>query len=124
MRILLVDDHVDFATSLSLLLQNAGHEVRIAHDASEALAVARELAPDVAFLDLSLPKMSGYELARALHDQPKSAHTVLVALSGSGQAADRLRSQEAGFALHLVKPVEFQGIQTVLRNLEATAKVR
>ena len=116
-RILLVDDNVDFATSLALLLQNLGHEVRIAHDAPEALAAARELKPEFAFLDLGLPQISGYDLARALRAQPETAATVLIALVGWGQARDRQRSQEAGFALHLVKPVELQSIQAVLASL-------
>jgi two-component system, sensor histidine kinase len=120
-RILLVDDNVDFAASLALLLQNLGHTVRVAHDAAAALAAARELKPEFAFLDLGLPQVSGYDLARALRAQPESAATVLVALSGWGQARDRQRSQEAGFALHLVKPVELQNIQTVLASLVRTA---
>jgi len=66
---------------------------------------------------LGLPQISGYDLARALQAQPESAGTVLIALSGWGQARDRQRSQEAGFALHLVKPVELQNIQTVLASL-------
>ncbi len=116
-RILLVDDNVDFATSLALLLQNLGHEVRIAHDAPQALETARELKPEFAFLDLGLPQISGHELARALRAQPECASTVLIALSGWGQAGDRQRSQEAGFAMHLVKPVELQSVQAVLTSL-------
>jgi two-component system, sensor histidine kinase len=116
-RILLVDDNVDFATSLALLLQSGGHDVRVAHDAEQALEVARDLKPEVGFLDLGLPKVSGYDLARALRAQPESAGCVLVAVSGWGQARDRLRSQEAGFSLHLVKPVEFQSIEAVLSTL-------
>jgi CheY-like chemotaxis protein len=91
--------------------------VRIAHDAPEALVVARELRPEFAFLDLGLPQISGYELARSLRTQPESAATVLIALSGWGQARDRQRSQDAGFSLHLVKPVELQSIQAVLSSL-------
>jgi signal transduction histidine kinase/ActR/RegA family two-component response regulator len=116
-RILLVDDNVDFATSLSLLLEAIGHQVRTAHDAAEALVVARELKPEVGFLDLGLPEVSGYDLARQLRAQPESAHTVLVAVSGWGQARDRERSREAGFSLHLVKPVELQSIQAALSTL-------
>ena len=119
-RILLVDDNVDFATSLALLLQNSGHEVEIAHDAERALDVARELEPEIAFLDLGLPKMDGYDLARALRAQPENADCVLVAVSGWGQAHHRLRSQEAGFALHLMKPVEIQKIEAALSTLLKT----
>jgi CheY-like chemotaxis protein len=116
-RILLVDDNVDFATSLALLLQAIGHEVRVAHDAARALAVAKELKPEFGFLDLGLPDVSGYDLARSLRAQPESAQIVLVAVSGWGQARDRERSRDAGFALHLVKPVELQSIQAALTTL-------
>jgi CheY-like chemotaxis protein len=116
-RIMLVDDNVDFAMSLALLLETLGHSVSVAHDASEALAIANERAPDFAFLDLGLPRVSGYELARKLRANPATARTVLIALSGWGQQQDRERSKEAGFALHLVKPIELQGIEAALRTL-------
>jgi two-component system, sensor histidine kinase len=116
-RILLVDDNVDFAISLALLLESQGHEVRVAHDAEGALTAARELKPEIAFLDLGLPKVSGYDLARRLREQAETADAVLVALSGWGQASDRARSREAGFALHLVKPVDFRNIEAVLSTL-------
>jgi len=116
-RIMLVDDNVDFATSLALLLQTLGHEVRVAHDASEALAIAVKFAPEFAFLDLGLPRVSGYELARQLRANPATERIVLIALSGWGQQQDRDRSREAGFALHLVKPIELQGVEAALRTL-------
>lgn len=116
-RILLVDDNVDFAMSLALLLETLGHSVSVAHDASEALAIASEQAPEFAFLDLGLPRVSGYDLARQLRANPATANTVLIALSGWGQQQDRERSKEAGFALHLVKPIELQGIEAALRTL-------
>ncbi len=116
-RILLVDDNVDFATSLALLLQTLGHEVCVAHDAGEALAIAAKFAPEFAFLDLGLPRVSGYELARALRADPATERIVLIALSGWGQQQDRERSREAGFALHLVKPIELQGVEAALRTL-------
>jgi signal transduction histidine kinase len=116
-RILLVDDNVDFATSMSMLLQALGHDVRTASDALEALTIAREHKPEFAFLDLGMPRISGYELARRLRAEPETAGIVLIALSGWGQARDRERSREAGFALHLVKPVELQNIEAVLATL-------
>jgi signal transduction histidine kinase/ActR/RegA family two-component response regulator len=121
-RILLVDDNVDFATSLSFLLQSVGHQVGIAHNANAALAVARELKPEIGFLDLGLPDVSGYELARALRTQPETANTLLVAVSGWGQQRDRERSREAGFALHLVKPVELTSIENVIATLDTASK--
>jgi CheY-like chemotaxis protein len=116
-RILLVDDNVDFATSMSSLLQGMGHEVRIAHNAAEALEIARELRPDLGFLDLGLPDKSGYELATELRAHPETAATVLVAVSGWGQPRDRERTRNAGFALHLVKPVELQSIRAAIETL-------
>jgi CheY-like chemotaxis protein len=116
-RIMLVDDNVDFATSMAMLLQGLGHEVLMAHDALEALSIAREHTPEFAFLDLGMPRVSGYELARRLRSEPETAGIVLIALSGWGQARDRERSREAGFALHLVKPVEVQNIEAVLKTL-------
>ena len=116
-RVLLVDDNVDFATSLKFLLESLGHDVRMAHDAAEALSVARELRPELGFLDLGLPDMSGYELAGKLREQPETASTVLVAVSGWGQPRDRERSRAAGFALHLVKPVELKSVEAAIATL-------
>jgi CheY-like chemotaxis protein len=117
LRILLVDDNADFATSLSILLQSLGHDVRVAHDARAGVAVAREFAPHFAFLDIGLPEINGYQLAGQLRSHPTTERTTLVAVSGWGQLKDRVRSQEAGFALHLVKPIELEQIRTVLNGL-------
>lgn len=116
-RILLVDDNVDFARSMSILLERAGHRVGIAHDATSALAVARELRPEIGFLDIGLPGINGYELAGMLRSQPESSATVLVAVSGWGQPSDRERSREAGFALHIVKPVEVDKMLAAVAEL-------
>lgn len=116
-RILLVDDNVDFAASLALLLQGMGHDVQVAHDATTALSTAAEFSPEFAFLDIGLPLINGYELARRLKTSPACAETVLIAISGWGQEQDRLQAEQAGFALHLVKPVEFNRIQSVLDSL-------
>ena len=104
-RILVVDDNVDAANTLALLLQSAGHVVRTEHSAQAALAAAGPEEFDVILLDIGLPDMSGHELARALKQQPRSAGALLVAVSGYGQEQDRRMSQQAGFAAHLVKPV-------------------
>jgi two-component system, sensor histidine kinase len=116
-RILLVDDNVDFATSLAMLLEGLGHVVRVAHNGGEGIEVAADLQPEIAFLDIGLPVMSGYELARRLRALPASKDTVLVALSGWGQEDDRRRSREAGFAAHLVKPVELHKIESILEAM-------
>ncbi|MGH8496933.1 MAG: ATP-binding protein [Gammaproteobacteria bacterium] len=116
-RILLVDDNVDYATSLGLLLSGLGHDVRLAHDAASALDTAGEFRPEFAFLDIGLPSVSGYELALRLRALPATAATVLVAVTGWGQEKDRRRAEEAGFDRHLVKPVELETIQSVLSSL-------
>jgi signal transduction histidine kinase/CheY-like chemotaxis protein len=114
-RILLVDDNVDFATSLCTLLENLGHEVKVTHDAPEALAAAVGFRPDFAFLDIGLPTMDGYELARRLVKR-LSSDLNLVAISGWGQKEDRRRASEAGFAWYLVKPVDLASIRSILES--------
>ncbi|MGH8195659.1 MAG: ATP-binding protein [Woeseiaceae bacterium] len=117
-RILLVDDNVDFATSLSFLLQEMGHEVCVAHDAREALDRATDFRPDFAFLDIGLPIVDGYELARKLQAL-LHADIPLVAISGWGQEEDRRKAKEAGFAWYLVKPVQLDSIRSALDTLAA-----
>lgn len=92
-----------------MLLQDLGREVRLAHDATQGI--------EIALLDLGLPDISGFELARELRANPRTAQTVLIAVSGWGQARDRDRSREAGFALHLVKPIDVGGIAAALSAL-------
>jgi signal transduction histidine kinase/CheY-like chemotaxis protein len=105
-RVLVVDDNVDAADSLALLLRLEGQEVQVAYEGPSALALAEAGPPALAFLDLGMPKMDGYELARAFRASPALKGTVLVAVTGWGQPEDRQRTREAGFDHHLVKPVE------------------
>lgn len=105
-RILVVDDNRDGAEMLSALLTGHGHEVQIANSPSEALSLAGDFRPRIAIVDIGLPVMDGYMLGRELRTRLGSATPVLVALSGYGQEQDKRRSEEAGFALHLVKPVD------------------
>lgn len=105
-RILVVDDNIDAAESLGTMLAYSGHDVRVAHGGAEALTAAREFAPNVMILDLGMPEMDGYAVARAVRSDPKIASTRLIALSGYGQADDRRRTADVGFDEHLVKPVE------------------
>jgi signal transduction histidine kinase len=105
-RVLVVDDNVDAASSAAMLLRFLGHEVQTAHDGAAALAAATSFVPDVALLDIGLPGMSGYELARALRARPEFRTLTLVALTGYGNEEDRRKSIEAGFNRHLVKPVD------------------
>ncbi len=105
-RIMLVDDNVDSVETMADLLVSLGHDVRIAHNGFDALEIAREFAPEIAFLDIGMPGMSGYDLARRLKELPELAGTILVAVTGWGQEKDRQLSREAGFDHHLVKPVK------------------
>ncbi|HEV3445035.1 MAG TPA: ATP-binding protein [Gemmataceae bacterium] len=104
-RILVVDDNVDAAESSAVLLRFIGHEVKVAHDGPSALAAARAFHPEIILLDIGLPGMNGYDVARALRAQPEFQTTVLAAVTGYGQQEDVRRSREAGFDHHLTKPL-------------------
>ncbi len=105
-RVLVVDDNVDSARGTALILSRNGHEVRVAYDGPGAVAAAQEFLPEFVLLDIGLPGMDGYEVARHLREDANLAGLTLVAVSGYGQESDRRRSQEAGFDQHLVKPVD------------------
>ncbi len=113
-RVLVVDDNPDAAESLSMLLRLEGHDVRVAEDGRSALELASAFEPSVALLDIGLPGMSGYDVARALRNDPKTARCKLIALTGWGQDADRRRSAEAGLDHHLVKPLELDALKRLL----------
>jgi PAS domain S-box-containing protein len=117
-RVLVVDDNQDAADSLALLLRLGNHEVRVAYDGPSALNLAREFRPALAFLDIGMPGMDGYDLARLLRQQLGQEGPLLVALTGWGQEEDRKRSVAAGFDHHLVKPVEPEALREVLAGLE------
>jgi signal transduction histidine kinase len=114
-RVLVVDDNEDAAFLFSEALRKLGHKVDVAHDGPTALAVARERPPEIAFLDIGLPVMDGYELGRRLKEL--GVEVKLVAVTGYGNSSDRVRSREAGFDLHLVKPVDLAAIQDALAKL-------
>jgi PAS domain S-box-containing protein len=116
-RMLVVDDNVDSAESMAVLLRLHGHEVRLAYDGQSALEEAHAFRPDVMFLDLDLPKMDGCEVARRLRLEPAMRDMTLVAMTGYGREEDRQRTQEAGFQLHLVKPVDFNKVEELLSSL-------
>jgi PAS domain S-box-containing protein len=114
--ILVVDDNEDAADTLKTSLEAAGHVVHVAHDGPSALKLAGEIIPDVAVLDIGLPVMDGYELARQLRAQRGLAQLPLIAISGYGQESDQIRSRAAGFQAHLVKPVDPGQIELMLRG--------
>lgn len=122
-RILVVDDNQDSAQSLGMLLKLMGNEVRLAYDGPSALAVLQEFSPTMALLDIGLPGMTGYELARKIRGTPRFQNVLLVAQTGWGQDEDRRRSAEAGFDAHLVKPVDPAVLQELLQNLKPGSHV-
>lgn len=117
LRMLIVDDNVDTAEGLAILLRLNGHEIRTAYDGPSALALAAEYAPEVILQDIGLPGMNGYEMARRLRQHPATARSLLVAVSGYGQADDMSRSQAAGFDHHLVKPVDFDELGSLFASV-------
>lgn len=120
-RILVVDDNVDTAAGLSRLLKRRGYVVEVAHDGMTALKKAYTFLPAVVLLDIGLPGMDGYEVARRLRAEPTAAGAVILALSGYGQEDDRANSRAAGFDQHLVKPIDFGVLQTLLGEFLRTS---
>jgi signal transduction histidine kinase/CheY-like chemotaxis protein len=113
-RVLVVDDNVDAAEMLCELLEGLGHAAAVAHDGVAALDVASSFRPDIALLDIGLPVMDGYELARKLRERPGGAALRLIAVTGYGQDGDRARAREAGFDHHLIKPIELDVLISLL----------
>jgi CheY-like chemotaxis protein len=113
-RILVVDDLLSQAKSLAILLQRRGHDVRIAHDGPHALHILQEFAADVALVDIGLPGMDGYSLARRIREQQRFKSMLLVAQTGWAREDDRLRSHEAGFDYHLAKPIDHHRLHEIL----------
>jgi CheY-like chemotaxis protein/two-component sensor histidine kinase len=116
-RVLVVDDNVDAAVSLGMLLKLAGQEVRVAYDGPAALRQAIDFRPELVLLDIGMPGMDGYEVCRRLRREATLSGTTVVALTGWGQDEDRRRSHEAGFDHHIVKPVEPGALQRLLDEL-------
>jgi two-component system, sensor histidine kinase len=109
-RILVVDDNVDSAESMAVLLRLKGYDVLTLHTGERVLATARGFRPDVMLLDIGLPEMTGYDVARAVRAAPDGAAVKLVAVSGYGRTEDRERARLAGFDEHLMKPVDFDAL--------------
>ena len=116
-RVLIVDDNVDTADSMAILLTTMGHEVRAAYNGASAVETAEHFRPDVVLLDLGMPGLNGYETAHYIREETWGKDTVVVAVTGWGSHADHQRSLDAGFDYHLTKPVDPE----VLRKLVAAA---
>jgi PAS domain S-box-containing protein len=123
-RVLVVDDNQDAASSLALLLQIAGHQTFRAHDGPTALEAAAQHRPDIVLLDIGLPTLNGYEVCRRIREQPWGRDMLLIALTGWGQDEDRRKSHDAGFDGHLVKPVDYAALTTLLDSMVTTTKAR
>lgn len=119
LRVLLVDDNPDSADGLAMLLELQGHETRVAYDGETALESARTFRPHAALLDIGMPHMDGYELARRLRAAPETKDTMLVAMTGWGQEEDLRKGREAGFAHHLVKPFDPSAVEELLADLHS-----
>jgi two-component system OmpR family response regulator len=118
LRILIVEDDPDTADSMAILLRLYAYDVSVACDGVVALQVALEKQPDVVLLDLGLPKLNGWQLAKQLRSQISGKRPLLIAISGYGRESDQMRSQDAGIDMHLVKPVEPEMLQQVLKRFE------
>jgi PAS domain S-box-containing protein len=114
LKVLVVDDNVDAAETLATVLEMTGRRTRTVHEGAQVLEAARDFSPDVVLLDIGLPGMSGYEVARQLRADPKFSHTVLMAVTGWGSEDDRRRSKAAGFDEHLTKPVDLAALEPLL----------
>jgi CheY-like chemotaxis protein len=114
LHILVVDDRTDAATNMARLLRFYGHHVQLASDSSSAFERARADKPDVVLLDINLPDMSGYDVARHLREHLFDKPPLIIAVTGYAQESDRQRSEEAGIDMHLVKPVEPRRLRDIL----------
>lgn len=118
-RILVVDDNLDAASSLAMLLRILGHDTQVAHEGQGALDLAATYRPEIVLLDIGMPKMSGYDVCRRLREQPTGSDMIIVAVTGWGQDADRQKSVEASFDGHMVKPVEPRDLLKLVASLQA-----
>lgn len=119
LRILVIEDNVDAAESARMLLMHEGHEVEMAHDAMTGLDMAYSFGPSVILCDIGLPVMDGYQIIRKIRDDPKLAGTYVIALTGYGREADQRRALDAGFDLHLTKPIDFATLRAALAQAHA-----
>ena len=123
MRVLVVDDQPDLADCVAMMIETIGHEARAVYNGADALTVSRAEIPDLMLLDLGMPEMTGYELARAIRQDETLSNVPLIALSGYGRDEDRARAKEAGFDLHLTKPIADTKLRDVIESF-AGARAR
>ena len=123
-RYLIVDDNRDLARTFAKLLRRQGNEVEMAHDGPEGIDMARAFRPDVVLLDIGLPRLDGYEVARRLRREGGLEGALIIAISGYGQEEDRRRSSEVGMDHHLIKPADMETLQALLASLVSDAAPR
>src|SRR5690606_38991132 len=121
LRVLIVDDNQDAARLLQMLVELNGHQATVAYDGEEGLRLAREVRPDVILLDIGLPRMDGYEVARSIRRTAELHGVVLVAVTGYGTEEDRVQAMEAGFDVHMPKPLDFATLQDRVPLLKPAA---
>jgi signal transduction histidine kinase/ActR/RegA family two-component response regulator len=122
-RVLVVDDNVDSTQTLAMMLDVMGHQTRVANDGMEAVRIAHEFQPDLVLLDIGMPRLNGYEACRQIREQAWATAVTMVAVTGWGQDEDRRRSKDAGFDLHLVKPLDPAVVERMMRELRAGARL-
>jgi CheY-like chemotaxis protein len=123
-NVLIVDDFADYAKTAATLLRQAGHSVQVASSGEEALDACRQRRPDAVLLDIELPRMSGHDLAKCLHDEFGAATPRLIAITGYSKRDDRRLSANAGIDMHFVKPVDFNHLRAILDKPSAIASPR
>jgi two-component system CheB/CheR fusion protein len=116
LRVLVADDNADSANGLAMLLEMASHQVRVAYDGQTTLTAAEEFRPHVVLLDVGMPDLDGYEVARRLRASPETKKVLLIAVTGWGQKEDEHRAKEAGFDHHLVKPFDPSAVEKLLAD--------
>jgi CheY-like chemotaxis protein len=115
-RVLVIDDNVDAATTLAMLIEQLGGSAHVAHDAETGLEAVSGIWPDIVFLDIGMPRVDGYQVCRQIRQQPAPRPIIIIALTGWGQAQDKQRALDAGFDAHLTKPVDPAVLERVLAS--------
>jgi len=123
-RVLIVDDSVDAAESLAMLLAFEGHEIHKAHDGADAVRTAERLRPDIVLMDIGLPILNGYEACRRIRSQTWGETIIMVAITGWGQEEDREQSEAAGFDLHLVKPMDYDELLRIVASARSRTSAK
>jgi len=121
LKVLIVDDNIDSAVSMGMLLRLVGNDTQTAHDGEAAFAAAQSYRPDIMLLDIGLPKLDGYQVARMIRAEAWGSAVYLVAVTGWGQDEDRRNTAQAGFDLHMVKPVELETLENLLQDFRKRA---